>query len=62
MNRRLAIGVVVVICVAGFLVDVASWARAGHRSIGEVLLNYWWAVLFVLSVGIAALAKRGKGA
>ena len=48
--------------VAGFLYDVVSWARAGHRSIDEVLLQYWWAVLFALSVGIAALAKRGKGA
>lgn len=66
MRKKLLI-IVLAISAVGFLYDVVSWAREGNHSLGEVLWQYWWAVLFVVSYGVAAVvnllrrADSGRG-
>lgn len=60
MSRKHLPGIIVVVCVAGFLYDVVTWAREGQKSIGDVLVQYWWAELFIVSYGITALVKKAR--
>ena len=61
MRKKLLI-IILGISAIGFLYDVVSWAREGNHSLAEVLWQYWWAVLFLLSYGVAALVNRVRGA
>ena len=61
MTQQLFVRIVVVIALGGFLYDVVSWARNGNHSLTEVLVQYWWAVLFLVATGITALIKRARG-
>jgi len=59
--RRTLLSIVVVVCVAGFLHDVVTWVRAGDRNVGDVLQQYWWAILFLVSFAVEALVKYARG-
>ncbi len=61
MRKKLLV-IILGISTLGFLYDVVSWAREGNRSLAEVLWQYWWAVLLLLSYGVATLVNRVRGA
>ncbi len=58
--RKLLLGIVLVVGVAGFLHDVVNWMREGDRSVGDALQQYWWAVMFVVLYGGDALVKYAR--
>ena len=60
MLRKLLLGIVVLVSASGFLHDVVNWMREGDRSIGDALQQYWWAVMFIVLYGGAALLKYAQ--
>jgi amino acid permease len=58
--RQFVMLLVVVICIIGFIYDVLVWLRAGSRSAGDVLFQYWWALLYMACYVIDAILRRVK--
>lgn len=58
--RKELFGIVLGIAAIGFLYDVVSWARDGNHGVADVLWQYWWAVLFIVSWVLQLVVRRSR--